>query len=170
MVPLKKFTYQYNLCIEVIFMKKKILCVFILFSSVYAYPSSLLKEKISFDEKKRVELNLVAATLCYNSEMKKFWMYAFMGKNRNRESYNSCAVMKYELKCLGRVSKLKPIHYEGREFCDKSRNIEIVTGKIIYKTLEDKLACKKKYEELGKRNECLFYKEADYFREFKRKK
>jgi hypothetical protein len=95
------------------------------------------------DMKQKMNLKLIAARICYDKAEKKneFVMYGYLGGNRAKEFYNSCAVVKYKLSCLGKIIPSYIAH--GKMFCDKPMKFNLVESTVLFKSFSDKFKCKK---------------------------
>ena len=93
------------------------------------------------DKHVKASLNLMVGSICYDKDKDIFVMRSYFGGNRKEEFYNSCAVVKYKLSCLGKIIPSYIAH--GKMFCDKPMKFNLVESTVLFKSFSDKFKCKK---------------------------
>ncbi len=78
-------------------------------------------------------------------------MYSYFGGNLTKEFYNSCAVVEYEVKCLGKIVPSGTMDPKFEDtFCIKPAKHKVIDEKIIYKSFTDKYECKRQFDKLNR--------------------
>ncbi|MAX68025.1 MAG: hypothetical protein QF441_00980 [Bacteriovoracaceae bacterium] len=120
---------------------KKLLLLILVLSSVNCFSFSKEFEiKDPKGIKQKISLNLVVGRICYSSSLNKFLMHSYMGANRSKKFFNSCAVIEHELICLGEVGPVKRLI--NAKFCKKPMKFRATEKRTLYKSFTDKFACK----------------------------
>jgi hypothetical protein len=119
------------------------------------------------EEYKNIILDFVIGSLCFDIENQSFFMFAFYGNNHFKKTFNSCAVARIELRCLGDVSK--PKYLDGKPFCDEKTKFKVIDRDVFYKSFSNKESCKDKYYEYRKLKNCYFHKRRSSFQKLIKK-
>ncbi len=104
----------------------------------------------------KVKLDLLVGSIWYQSSLgdkalqrKELIMYSYFGGNRDEEFYNSCAIVEYKLRCLGKLVPTEGIQNDfGPSFCVEPMKLKKMDTKILYTSFIDKFKCKKMFDEL----------------------
>ncbi|MAX65872.1 MAG: hypothetical protein QF441_01020 [Bacteriovoracaceae bacterium] len=139
---------------------KKLLIMALVLSSTNSFSFSQEFEfKNVKDKTLKVSLKLMAGRICHNLSSNKFTMYSYFGGNRDMAFYNSCAVVEYELSCLGEIASTYIVY--DKKFCINPMKFKAKQVKLLHKSFTDKYACKKIFDNIvrEKKNsifKCLF--------------
>jgi hypothetical protein len=111
------------------------------------------------DKTQKVNLKLMAGRICHDLSSNKFIMYSYFGGNRSQEFYNSCAVVEYELTCLGKIKSSEMV--SNKKFCIEPIKFKAKEKQTLTKSFSDKYACKKIFDKIVDENRsnyflCLF--------------
>jgi hypothetical protein len=136
---------------------KKLLTMILILSSTNSFSFSQEFEfKNLKDKTLKVNLKLMAGRFCHNLSNNKFTMYSYFGGNRNRAFYNSCAIVEYELTCLGKIENTEMVY--GNKFCIKPIKFKARQVQLLHKTFTDKYACKKIFDNIVQEKKSSVFK------------
>ena len=91
-------------------MRNLLILIFTLYSTNSFSLSQDFELIDSKNKKQKVNLNLLAGSICYERSAKYLVMYSYFGGNRTKEFYNGCAVVQYKLSCLGKILSSQTLH------------------------------------------------------------
>ena len=130
---------------------KKLLTMILILSSTNSFSFSRDFEiQNSKNQKKKVSLDLLVGSVCYEATQEKLIIYSYFGGNLTKEFFNSCAVVEYEVQCLGKIVPSGTMNPKFEDtFCIKPVKHKVISEKIIYKSFTDKYECKRKFDNLN---------------------